>query len=723
MRKIFFIFSFIAFYAFAEELYLEDMEEIAFHDFLIKQTLKVFEPKEQEPFVPVDRAFTVDLKNPKFRDGILYTDEGGIIQNDEMRIAARCIQYIKREEEGKPVHRIEAEGDLIVQFKGRVYVGEELEFDFDTKTGTIWNGKTYSPPFYVGGEKIVIKSDGTYRVETASLTSCENQKSTWDIHAGQLNVKKNDLLEAKRVRFRFFNFTTLILPYLKLNLRKFQEPILKYKLTWDKSSGPKISLRYQVYSWRNFALYVRGEYRLKRGFGGALETEYFPKDHLTTFVTRSYVATDAIPTNLFIKRRYRLQGELHSISKSKKTTLDLTWDKFSDVLMPGDFKFDDFELNTAKKTQFNLRHQQDDMIGILYARPRVNSFETIKQEIPTVFAAMRPLSLGFSKIVSENWLKLSYLDLAYSNDLVATLPNFHSGRLETHNEIYRAFHFGSFVLNPYVGIVGIYYTNNQEDKPIGFGLIKYGTLAKLNLERDFHRYRHLLEPYLLLDGYTKPTTPVDDHFIFSIQDGYTKQILVKGGIKNFLFSRIHPRATASFSSDLYAHAFIEEQNIKRLIPRLYLNLQWDLSSISIDSFSSWSFWHHTLQFSNLRARWTINEDAAISFEIRYRSKYEWRKAYEDNFMLDLTRPEDQLLASPLSDRRFTIITHFFFRVTPFWTAHIHFHNGFLRKGQPPFTEFKIDLFTWISSSWKVRVSYLHTQRDDRVTAGIELVKK
>ena len=38
-------------------------------------------------------------------------------------------------------------------------------------------------------------------------------------------------------------------------------------------------------------------------------------------------------------------------------------------------------------------------------------------------------------------------------------------------------------------------------------------------------------------------------------------------------------------------------------------------------------------------------------------------------------------------------------------------------------EFKIDLFTWLSMNWKLRLSYSHTIKDDRVTAGISLVKK
>ena len=55
----------------------------------------------------------VDLRNPTYHDGILYTSQGGVIESADLRIQARTIQYIRRTEEGKEVHRIEAEGDLM----------------------------------------------------------------------------------------------------------------------------------------------------------------------------------------------------------------------------------------------------------------------------------------------------------------------------------------------------------------------------------------------------------------------------------------------------------------------------------------------------------------------------------------------------------------------------------------------------------------------------------
>jgi hypothetical protein len=700
-------------------------EEISLSDFLIRQAIKFSETVSPEPasITLAPKELVIDLRNPKFKNGILYTDDGGIVQNEDIRIQAKSIQYTKRVEDGKTISRIEAEGELCLQFKGKAYVGNELAFDFETKTGVLYGGKTYSAPFYIGGEKLLLKNDGTYSVEGASLTTCENADCSWDIHAAEVAIKKEEMLNAKNVRFRFFHFPVW-LPSFKLNLKKtLTQPLLRYKVSWDKSSGPKVSVRYQVYSWKDFALFLRGEYRLKRGFGGAVETEYFPVDGRTSFVTRSYLATDVIPTSIVNKRRYRLQGELHSITKTGKTKTDLTWDKFSDVLMPGDFRSEDFELNTAKKTQLNIRHHEEDLIAILYARPRVNPFETIKQELPTLFGSMRPLNLADSGFVVENWTKTSYLDLAYSDRLSENLHSFHSARLETHHEIYRPLKMGHFLLNPTLGVVGIYYSNTPVDRPLGFGLIKYGLNAKFELYRTYSRYKHVIEPYALFDGYSRPTTNVDKHYIFSIQDGYNKLNQLKFGFRNLLFSHKHKKTIPSFYTDIYANAFFTDHTIPPAIPKMYLTLGWNLPCLAITSTNAWNFWQKTLDFANLRTDWTFNKDAAMSLEVRYRSKYDWRKADHENFILDVSRNLDELLASPLSDRRITILSRFFFRINPFWTAQIESHHGFYRINQRPYNEFKVDLFTWISAHWKLRLTYLHTQRDDRVTAGIELIKR
>ncbi len=690
---------------------------------LLKRGMKTFEDPAEQMSSPIkNQELVVKLRNPIYKNGILVTHEGGIIENSDIRIQAKTIQYIRKKDVDIEIHKIEAETDVVVRYKNRIFVGEELEYDFIKKEGTIYFGKTYASPWYMGGGKIDLKSDGSYDAHKVYFTTCENVDSSWDIHAESLNVTKKDLLEAKKIRFRLFHFLKLWLPSFNINLKKhFTSPIFKYKVNWDKSSGPRGSVRYQAYSWKDFATFLRLDYRWARGFGGAIETEYYPEHKRTTFLTKNYLGSDVIPNNLKKKRRYRLQGVYHSISPSGHTKADLTWDKYSDMRMPNDFKSDDFELSTEKKTELTVRHEEKNLIALLHSRIRANTFESTKQDMPTFYATMRPIPI-FCNIISNNWVKVAYLDYAYSNKLSPSLSDFSSWRLQNFNEIYRSFHMGPFTLTPNIGVTGIFYSKKpNEDTSDGLGSIFYKALLNTQFFRTYSRHVHTIEPFINFYGQTSPTSRTDEHYIFSINDGFHRENILQFGLKNYLYSIKSKKAKPTFDSNLYANWFLDD--LSPMLPRGYLTLNWNLPSVYLWSDFGWNFHRKTLDYSNIRMGWTANEDLALTFEFRHRSRYDYRKADHTNFILDVARRESEILQSPLSDKRNTFLTHIFMRINPLWTCQIESHIGWDRKKESFYNEFKIDLFTMLSTSWKARLSFEHTQADTlRVTWDVFMIK-
>ncbi len=666
---------------------------------------------------------TVDLRNPKYKNGILYTSEGGVVRGEDLRIQAKSIQIVKRIEDGKPVHRLEAEGALMIQYKDRVYVGSELEYDFLTRSGTVHDGKTFSSLWYIGGDKIDLQADGGYKVTNAFFTTCENMDSSWDIHAGRVQLMKDDQLSAKKVRFRFFKMPFIWLPSFKINLKKLKEPVFRYSVNWDKGQGPRAMLRYQLYSWRDWAFYGRVDYRWRTGWGGALESEFLPEHGRTTFVTKSYASTDRFENAPDAQFRYRLQGALQSESENGNTHTELTWDKYSDVRMPNDFKSDDFEVNTGKRTMFYLHHRDSDVLVSVKARPRVNIFDSIKQDLPTVYFTARPGQIAKTGVMYNVSAKASYLNFVYSNELLQKVLGFHSVRLDARPLLYRPIHVGPLIVTPKVGLIGIYYGTSQDHDAQGLASLVYGGSALAKAHRDYRRYRHVIEPYANYYGLSKPTSSPNDHFIFSIQDGIDQINQIQVGIKNSLFSKRRSSADASFTANVYANAFFKDPVIPQFVYKAYLDLEWNLASLTFSTHNAWDFQDQVLDHSNSRLRWTVNEDFAFTLELRYRSHYDWRKANHENFILDVTQERSELRISPLSDRRMTVLMSAFIRLTPFWECHLQSHQGFLRDNQKPYNEFKADLFTWISSNWKLRLSYTHTLKDDRVTAGLSLIKK
>ena len=232
----------------------------------------------------------IDLKNPTFSQGTITTEEGGVVSGPGIRIQARKISYTNKIEQGVRVQKIVAEGDLMMEYGERAFVGSRLEYDFVTKTGTLSHGKTFVDIWFLGGDKIELKEDGSFYISNAFITTCEDQNNTWEINAKSVNITEDKLLSAKNIRFRFLKVPLLWLPSFKSNLKAFSDPPIRYKVIWDKGLGPRVTMRYRVFSWRELNLFTRLDYRLKRGLGGAFESEYFSNDGRTTFVTRSYGA-------------------------------------------------------------------------------------------------------------------------------------------------------------------------------------------------------------------------------------------------------------------------------------------------------------------------------------------------------------------------------------------------------------------------------------------------
>lgn len=672
---------------------------------------------------------TIDLRNPIYKNGVLYTSEGGVVQGKDLRIQAREIEYTKKKEEGKEIHRIEAEGNLMIQYKGKVFTGEELHYDFIENRGVVYEGKTFSSLWYVKGEKIELYPDGSYEVENASITASENKESSWDLYASKINALGHDLFIGKNIQFRLFQVPTFWLPYLKLNLKKSgQDPIIRYTVNWDKKQGPRAAIRCQLYSWRDFSLFGRVEYRWSTGWGGAIETEYFPPESKTSFVTRNYVGTDRLETAPNKQFRFRLQGAHYWSNQSGKTHTTLMWDKYSDVRMPSDFPSEDFEVGTPKQTLFSLRHQEPFLKLNFKARPRINSFESIKEDFSTLYLQMLPRQLGSSGVLCFSHMKASYLDFAYSDQLASAPPlepphDYRSGRIELQEHLQRPFYFGPLTINPHVGGIEIFYTNSPSKQPKTLATLTYGIDVSARGHRNYEHSSHTLIPYAKFLAFTKPTTEPQERYIFSFQDGYYQLHQIHAGVRNLIFPHRNPNKGPLFSSDLYANAFFAESTIPQCIPRLYLLLKWRFASWDLSWHNAWNFRNHVLDFSNARTRVTVNENVALTFEFRYRSRYDWRKADHENFFLDVARSESELLASPLSDRRITLLADLFIRFSPLWECHIQSHSGFYRLNERPYNEFKIDLFTWVASSLKLRISYSHTDKDDRVMGGISLVKK
>jgi len=665
---------------------------------------------------------TVDLREPLYVDGVLSTDKGGVISASQIRIQAQHLRYTRKNIDNQSIWTIEGEGDLIVEFGDYLFVGEKLYYDFQAKEGIIYDGKTALEPWFLGGEKLELRPDGSYIIYNGYVTTSENDQPDWGIYAEVVHVEKERYLKAQQIRFKTFNYTVLWVPSLSANLDLIFDSPIRYRFRWGGRQGPRFGLTYEIFSWERWKTFLRFDYRLTRGPGGGIETYYHSLDHKTEFKSISYLAKDSSILHPHEKARYRFEGVFRKLMDGDKTSILLTYDKISDKDMPSVYCDRDFDFDTSERTQLEVRRQEKEWVGFFYTRVRINSFQTVKQELPTLDVNFKPFELRHTGIIFENRSTASYLNFEYSKYLLHK-HNYSSSRFEYFPTLYRPFVIGRFcTLTPEIGMVTILYGEGPKKDSQCLTLGRAGLDLQTQLYRFYGSVKHIIEPYAFYRYYSSPTSSPRQHHIFDLSDGWSRLNYLSFGINNAFYSKLSDACVARLlSADLYTFAFFDTHKIHQTIPRIYGRLSFfSIPTVKHTLETAWNLEHDQIDFYNLRTEWTINADFAISAEYRHRGPYWWRKVDQENFFLDMFRGEQRLRHSLLSDRRDTLLLHLFYRFHPNWACELTSRKGWNRRRERSYFEFEFDILTTIQTAWHLRLSYQHQEDDDRVAVYLNM---
>jgi len=657
---------------------------------------------------------SVDLRDPTYEDGLLSTDKGGVITAPELRVQALKITYTRKMVDHVAVVTVEAEGELSINFGEYSFTGEKLFYDFQKREGVIYNGRTSAEPWFFGGEKLELRCDGSYLIYNGYFTTSENLIPEWAVYSEKISVENEKFLNAQNIHLRINRFTLLWVPHLKMNLDTIFDSPIRYRFKWGGRQGPRFGLSYQVFSWKRWKTFVRFDYRLTRGPGGGIEFYYLSDDRKTKFESINYVSNDSSLIHLHEKIRYRFKGYFQTIWNNDKTNALLTYDKLSDIDLPQSYDDHDFDFETSERTQLLVRHQEENWISSFYARVRINSFQTVKQELPTFSTSFKPFPIAKTGILFENWATASYLDYKYSDNFIHT-SDYSSTRFEYQPCFYRPFQVYPVTITPKLGAVGILYGNSPNDDAQWLTLGVAGVRVNTQLHRYYGKRKHLVEPYIDYTYYSEPTSSPNQHYIFDINDGWTRLSQLTLGIRNGLYTKEECHVKRILYSHIFAHTFFDQHTHTITLPKIYAQFNYLANpKIQYQIETAWDFVHTQLDHFNFLTEWTLSSEFAISFEYRHRSRWSWRKVDENNFFLEAFHRNKELLHSTVSDRRDTILTHFFYRFQPNWACEFVSRQGWNRKKEPKYCEFEINLFTTIQTAWQLQLSYQHQESEDRV---------
>lgn len=664
----------------------------------------------------------IDVTDPVHKDGVLFTHKGGVIQTGNMRVQARILEL--KEDQGQKI--LFAKESLLLVYGKKFFVGDSFSYNFSTREGVLENGVCSVEGVFAGGKKIIFHANNTLTIENSFVTTSDNKNMDWAIRAKEAHINERYQIKANQVTLAVFNTPVFYYPSYSMGVhKKFKkEPTVRYRIFLEKGQGPLFLVRYKLWDSDGFKAFWRGEYRIKRGVGTALEFDYEdPDKQLFKFASRNFYAYDTFYNDLDPKKyksRYRIQGSFDGMSENKKLETFGRWDALSDRNMREDFPTQLFELDTLERTEGFVKGRYDYAFTSLYVRPRINSFQGFKQELPTFKIAVKPYAIPKTGVIFENYFKFAYLDYVYADKLESAVPDFRSGRLETVQSLVSPFQLSFLHVTPKVGFQGIYYSNGPHKNNPFQALFHYDLSTYTSLEKSYSLLTHEVKPYVEFQGLTTPTEPSKNIYIFGVQDGYHTLNQFKLGLKNSFFRNDAFSPLPRFSGDLYAYNFYEAHTFSKAFPKGYLDLIWNYPKLSFQTNLGWNFEKNTFDHTNFGLSWTLNEYFAASLELRNRGKYEWKKDDFTNYMLDVARPISELVHSPLSDERTSIFMRWHLQFAPLWTVQISNHVGW-RPNQSFYHESKFDFYTILSNTWRLRLSYMRTTRTNQFSFGITLI--
>lgn len=657
------------------------------------------------PAVPdlLSKSLNIKLEEPIYKDGITSTDKGGLVTGKDLYLQAKKMKYIRRTEDGKMVRKIDAEGELFFRFKNRIYTGTRLEFDLDKQTAIIYNVRTDAGLWFLGGSRLSLNADGSGVIDDCQMTTDENQDDDWTIRAKEVHLSKNNTLKAQNVRFTVFEKPIFWIPSLTKDLNNDSFSPIKYRLRYFGSRNLRLGLSYTFDTSENWKSRVLVDISTLRGLAGGYAVEYKNPNSKEAFSAFNFYAHDIATNDSDRDNRYRFQGKYTNSLFADKIGLKATYDKLSDPEFPADFTSRGLDSGRAGPTEVQLSRKDPNWISSLNTKVRLNTFQTVKQQLPLFTFNMRPIALGDSQLVLDNRFNAGYLDYLYARK-TPEVHNFHSSRIELGQKLYRPCPVGIFNITPHVGYRAIGYGNSPQHDSRLLAQGSLGIEAHTRFRRVGDGLTQTLEPYIQYDYYTNPTVNPHKHFLFDLDDGLYRQDVLRFGARNFIgFSS---GAQANF--DLYARSFFNSPKVGSRIPKIYLDSvlrATDYTQFTLNT--AWDAQRNILDHFNLRSDFTFTENLAMALEYRHRSAYSWRKTDHSNFMIDTFRSQHSLRHSLMSDKRDTFLTHFFMRIMPQLAFEFRTRHGWGRKHAHNYNEYEVNCITLIRNAVRLTLTFRH----------------
>jgi LPS-assembly protein len=165
---------------------------------------RILEDDAQHPWVLEADEIAYDRQLDQYRA------RGNVkISKGDKRLTADFIRF-----DHKTMHAY-ARGNVVLNVGQDILSGSSLEIDLEKQVGSIEDAHLFLKEnnFHITGHTIQKTGEDTYRIDEATLTSCDGDKPDWKITGKDVRIKDNGSGTAKHTTLRVKNMPVLYSPF------------------------------------------------------------------------------------------------------------------------------------------------------------------------------------------------------------------------------------------------------------------------------------------------------------------------------------------------------------------------------------------------------------------------------------------------------------------------------------------------------------------------------
>jgi LPS-assembly protein len=175
---------------------------------------------------------------------------------------------------------VKATGHVIVDQGPRRMSGDTLEFDLETKTGTLGNATAQvQPDYYFTGREISKTGDDTYEVLDGVFSSCSQKTPDWSFKLGRAEVQVEGYAHIHNATFRAKKLPLLYTPYILWPAKRERTSgLLIPNIGYSETHGALLGLAYYQVLGRSYDTTFHFDDYSKKFYGVGDEFRYNPTE-------------------------------------------------------------------------------------------------------------------------------------------------------------------------------------------------------------------------------------------------------------------------------------------------------------------------------------------------------------------------------------------------------------------------------------------------------------